>query len=510
MAQAAVDDLSEPTAIASFTLPLFWAIEIGDLYRWEANSRYFDTDQDLAVVDYQHKVSSSSGNQTTINVRGKPSGGIKRWLEYETIPGLNIPVDGLGDSAANNVSAEDSIGAIIVTYDDPRTMDPPITDWAFTRCYVDTSSGFTPGATNLRATGRQTRFEIGGLIPGTTYYVKLQIVDASGNVSTISSQVTAQALKVGPYHTNLAEQRDTLVPNGTFGVFTFDSSTTPPDYWNMGLGTWGPGEDIEVASTSGSTGGSVLLLNDRTGMLYSDRIPLSEGSFIKVGIRGKGTDALSAIEGQFIGYNSAGSQVQSFYFGTAAAGLGADTNWHIFENNYPIVVSSGVVEFSLRLRLHSISSDPTYLDRVWVRLVGGFGWYQLTSSESYTPASSDQVIFFDDDVSVAGFDNTDPYYTCERGGTYEASCRIVWSSASSGSLELRLEVDSGSGYVVLEQRDFSFGTSTIVFALAQLITLEEGDLVRVVVNASQTGTISDYAVGYGYSELKLRSTEGVG
>jgi hypothetical protein len=240
LGDAALSDLAEPTALAGFVLPLFWPAEVGDLYRWLATSRYFDSDQDLAVSSVVHAVSRKQASRTTVEVRGKPSGGLRRWLELETLPGIAPEADHYADAAASNVAIESGLSGIVVTYDDPRTMDPPIDDWAYTRCHVATSSGFTPSAANLKAVGKQTRFEVVGLVPGQTYYAKLIIIDEAGNVAATSTQVSVATQLVGPYHTNREEERTTLNANPNFGIHTLDETTTPPDAWSTD-DTWGTG-----------------------------------------------------------------------------------------------------------------------------------------------------------------------------------------------------------------------------------------------------------------------------
>lgn len=382
LAQAAVDDLSEPTAIAAFSMPLFWPAQVEDLYRWEANSRYFDTDQDLAVTGFQHTMSSRKGNFTTINVRGKPSGGTKRWLGLETLPGLAESVDSLSDNAADNVSASDSVNGIVVTYDDPRTMDPPIMDWAFTRCYADTSSSFTPSASNLRGIGRQTRFEITGLIPGTVYYTKLEIIDADGNVSTISGEVTATALKVGPYHENNDGQRDQLVRNPNLGIFTRGYSVVP-DFWDMYTGTWGT-EGTRVGSIAGSTGGSVVRLYSSAGgspAIACETIPYPGGDIIDFGFRVRGNGDACTVVMRVDQLNAAGSSIAN---DTLSMSVAADTDW--YESQVAsIQTDSACVALTARVTATLDAGEDVYVDRAWV----GRGYAYL---DAVLEAGSDKIL----------------------------------------------------------------------------------------------------------------------
>jgi len=61
---------------------------------------------------------------------------------------------------------------------------PTEADWDGFEIHVsDSGAGFTPSPSTLKAKGRQTRYEITGLVPGRTYYVKAIAYDTSGNKS---------------------------------------------------------------------------------------------------------------------------------------------------------------------------------------------------------------------------------------------------------------------------------------------------------------------------------------
>lgn len=61
---------------------------------------------------------------------------------------------------------------------------PTELDWDGFNIYVsDSGPEFVPGPSNLKAWGRQNRFEISGLVPGRKYYVKAISYDTSGNKS---------------------------------------------------------------------------------------------------------------------------------------------------------------------------------------------------------------------------------------------------------------------------------------------------------------------------------------
>lgn len=495
MAQAVVDDLSEPTAIASFELPLFWAAEVGDLYRWLANSRYFDSNQDLAVTGIQHKISSRGGNRTIVNVRGKPSGGRKRWLGLETLPGLAWPVDALGDSAASNVVAENSMGGIVITYDDPRTMDPPITDWVLTRCYVSTTSGFTPGASNLRGAGRQTRFEIGGLVPGTVYYAKLEIIDASGNVSTISAQITATALRVGPYHTNNATQPDTLIRNADFGVYTLEDAA--PDFWyargytGIGCtGIWygdtapGSGSYIIREAADGSTGGYLLKLgyDNSPGYppyLQSERFPVTGNDLYFFGATFKGTGTDEDLLVQVKQYDSGGSLVAT---DTVTIAIGTGTSWQSADSGV-LLTDADAVEAELVVYLDGSAYDVScYIDKVWVNRGLDFIHGYLSSSYAYTTTSGIVTI----NTSAPSDDNLRASVgNIVLPGLYLLNARAIITSAfSSITFTLEIEADTGSGYATVwsETKTVAYNGEMRISCAKELLF---GDAVRLRFSANQ-------------------------
>ncbi len=82
MAQAAVADLAIPIMTHSVEMPLFWPVDIGDVYTFAANGAHYDTDQKLAVFSYTHTIGPSKSG-TSMTLRGKPSGGVRTWFDRE-------------------------------------------------------------------------------------------------------------------------------------------------------------------------------------------------------------------------------------------------------------------------------------------------------------------------------------------------------------------------------------------------------------------------------------------
>src|SRR5690606_10554601 len=115
----------------------------------------------------------------------------QRWIDKETRPGVKRPWEP-GDSTTNQpmptptgVSAEGIPGGIRVTFDEPSTQR-----WAETRVYVSTTSPVDVFGTPV-ARAKQIPIEVTGLTPGQQYYVQLVHLDAYGNRSIPSNEMTA-------------------------------------------------------------------------------------------------------------------------------------------------------------------------------------------------------------------------------------------------------------------------------------------------------------------------------
>lgn len=81
MADGAISDLAVPVMTHSVEMPIFWAVEPGDIYTFAANGIHYDTDQKLSVFGFKHSFAKSA--TTTLSLRGKPSGGVRTWFERE-------------------------------------------------------------------------------------------------------------------------------------------------------------------------------------------------------------------------------------------------------------------------------------------------------------------------------------------------------------------------------------------------------------------------------------------
>lgn len=174
----------------------------------------------------------------------------QRWIDKETRPGVKRPWEP-GDSTTNQpmptptgVSAEGIPGGIRVTFDEPNTQR-----WAETRVYVSTTSPVDVFGTPA-ARAKQIPIEVTGLTPGQQYYVQLVHLDAYGNRSLPSNEITAipEPIMETPDLTPPAKPKGLMaIPVVGGFVLTWDHHSPPPplDRWVLqrassedGYATW--------------------------------------------------------------------------------------------------------------------------------------------------------------------------------------------------------------------------------------------------------------------------------
>lgn len=89
MAFGALRDLEDPGIAKSVSLPLAWEVGVNDTLRFRATPGLFTVAQTLAVKRVVHTFGERA--TTTLELRGKPSIGFKRWLRCEARPGNGKP-----------------------------------------------------------------------------------------------------------------------------------------------------------------------------------------------------------------------------------------------------------------------------------------------------------------------------------------------------------------------------------------------------------------------------------
>ncbi len=92
------------------------------------------------------------------------------------------------------VTVLEGTDTVTFTYAEPDDLD-----WAGIKIWMDTASGFTPGAANLVYDGVDTAATVNGIVPNTAYYFRYAVKDQFGDSATSAeasfiTQLTNQAL----------------------------------------------------------------------------------------------------------------------------------------------------------------------------------------------------------------------------------------------------------------------------------------------------------------------------
>ena len=121
LARLALKDLVDPEIIKTVVLPYFFAAEVGDFYKFSANDDHYSSDQDLAVYSIQHSFDGLEST-TTLECRGKPSGGLNSHLrggqQTSSYHGVAAPVlSVISDAGAAAVANYSASGDYSVTSD---------------------------------------------------------------------------------------------------------------------------------------------------------------------------------------------------------------------------------------------------------------------------------------------------------------------------------------------------------------------------------------------------------
>lgn len=526
MAENIRDDLKEPTLTHVIELPYFWPAELADYYTFAANGTHYDTNQSLAVVGFTHSLTRDKC-RTTLETRGRPSAGTRRWLEIEGRPGVGPATDDYNDAAAANPAGEaGGPGHIIVSYDDPRVAAPPVSDWAYTECHVSDSGGFTPSNSTLKAVGRATRFDIGDLVAGDTYYIKLIIFDSENNVASTSAQVTQAAGLVGPKQISPeSEIYANIVPNSALSVWTppkDDQTSYPPDNWETvkttGGGTtivadaslWGAAVDPGVyftTTTTRSGGAAVKLtitgpLTEYYGIRLSDFIPVEENEvyeFLYAVYR-----TLSCTVGVYaICYQSNKSTITQTI---AQASSTPSGSWSHKKFKRTMVANTRYVRLAVIATVAGATAPVVYLDRVEVRRApDSFSVYGSGSNPATTAGSFIKVT----NLATESFDYGNNFaantFTVPRSGEYQFSSVISVSAVASGyNVQAAVYVNGTVAEFGPLTTNGTGGAKTMAATVSvQDIQLAEGDTVDVYV---WTDDPANPTIGVGAAYTNFRGT----
>jgi hypothetical protein len=445
--QYALNDLSEPDAEFAVPVQFFWPVESdGDLYRFTANSQLFDTDQDLAIASFAHDLRDNRA-RTTLTVRGKPAGGVKRWMEIEGNNLIASAVDLRSDNPSDNALATAWIGGAVITYDDPRGMRPPILDWKTTRVHVSETPGFTPHSGNLIAEGRTTRFVIESLDPTKTYEAAIQIVDENGNVGTTLRQSFQPEVR-GPLYDDRTSEFVNLVPNGEFGRWSppNDQGLVPPDNWiesNNGVenpGNWGS-DATQFQSyfdlSTVLTGGTSIRLSREGAQPSAQGLQMKEFSLASADevhfYETMFQDTASTPNVQLLHrfYDSAFSLVQTEgVAGSAPVGAGV---WYRFQDNFRTVTTARWFKSFFLNGASASAGRFLILDRVRV-LRSKSDFLVHTAIQSLTSGAFTKITGWTTEPHDHGndFDLVNDWFKVPHDGTYQFSAAATIDNLPAG------------------------------------------------------------------------------
>lgn len=195
LATGVVNALSEPKVSVQISTPYRGFVQLGDYYAFSANQVVWDSTQNLAVVSYAHEVTEDGQMRTVISARGKPTARHKRWQQIFAEPGSAPRRNKLPPDAPSNVAVTPTQNGLLVEWD--PVVANANRQYAYTEVHVGVTSGFTPSTSTLKASSRDNRAELVGLLPYISYYVKVIHRGSEGGIGTVSSTVTASG---GPWN----------------------------------------------------------------------------------------------------------------------------------------------------------------------------------------------------------------------------------------------------------------------------------------------------------------------
>lgn len=392
-ANAMLSDLSTPLAQQGVELPFFPFVELGDLYRFSANDRYYSSSQDLAVIGYTHTV-DQNGAVTALRCRGKASGGLHRWLRKAAeINPLDVHEVDLANTAGLTITTSDVVGGtkVDITATENKLSLPPHVE-----LHLSTSAGFTPAAASLFKRGADQSSVIPNLVPGKTYYLKVvpyghnsqRIVRA--NSPSVEQSFVAGRASAGHLHDGISIGDYPL--NG--GFETRLDSGSMPDHWIVFAGTynthWIVKEDANGISgnrylrmsAAGSvvqarTGAFPIINESANGPTYGGRYRFSLWYKNDAGNAAGTFNVLVRL------LNSAGSEINILTAGSGISATAKLGKWQKLE----FFVTVGSADPTARTaQIYLQSSAHTFVvdfDEVRAQYLGT-PWYEVGDTSSFT------------------------------------------------------------------------------------------------------------------------------
>lgn len=260
LATNVVKDLALPTAEHECELPMFRFVELSDLIRWSADGYHYDTDQDLAVVSYHHKVSSGLSPQarTTLVTRGKPSTGVRKWL---AMAGYGVHAQDLDNTNQLTITVLDAPGGnrFNIQGDMKKVTPPPEYE-----LHISETQGFTPSTATLHSQGQATTIMITDKTPGKQHYSR--VVPIGHNARRIVRGQPSAEIPFIPGRASAGHVKEGIALgdyplNG--GFETRVDTAGMPDHWTLTLGTYNT-DVIVKEDGNGISGGRYLRMIGKT------------------------------------------------------------------------------------------------------------------------------------------------------------------------------------------------------------------------------------------------------
>lgn len=243
-ANAALSDCKDPTA--ELDIPLvrgFPWVELNDYYTFSANGLQFDSDQSLAVTQYQHSSGDNGrGIKTSLQTRGLPTIGAHNYLVKSVHPGLPpkafphqlVPFNGVKTPSSQFKTIVGGQQMSLTQTFDKRQLAEEY------ECHVYKTPGSTLDSSTLKGVTKDRLIEVSDLIPGTTYYHR--VIPRFRNAERLvrgqpSAETSFIAGRASAGHIYDGIMLGSYPLNGGFET-RFDTSDLP-DWWTAVLGTFG-------------------------------------------------------------------------------------------------------------------------------------------------------------------------------------------------------------------------------------------------------------------------------
>jgi hypothetical protein len=267
LVNAALSDCKEPTA--NMAVPLkrgFPWVELNDFYKFKADGVRFDSDQSLAVTEYQQSFESGRpALRTTLAVRGLPTIGAAPWLGnivHPHIPPRHIPARTVHFDGAEGASL--SNGSLVggTQHQIKQSTDKVNLPKEYEIHVYDTPGSALDSTTLATVTSDLANANVKSQVPGKPKYQRVvqrwrdhgRPVRSQPGVETAFTPFQANA-----GHLSSIPDLSRLPLNGGFETNT--DASGPPDHWSVSAGTWASNVSL-VAGSGGISGESYVTFSD--------------------------------------------------------------------------------------------------------------------------------------------------------------------------------------------------------------------------------------------------------